>query len=74
MLQILFPNVAQPVTVVRRMAGIYYDRRYNPMSLDRAIDIMVEKAYEGKEIIVKPTNMGGGKEISLLIRIRATKA
>lgn len=63
MLQILFPNVAQPVTIVRRMAGIYYDRRYNPMSLDRAIDIMLEKAYEGTEIIVKPTNMGGGKGI-----------
>ena len=63
LLPLLFPNVEKPVTVLRRMAGVYYDENYNPISIRESINLLLEKARSGKKLIVKPSNVGGGRGI-----------
>lgn len=63
MYPLLYPGVAKPITVVRRMAGIYYDEDYNPIKIPKVCEIIQGKLAEGKSLIAKPSGLGGGKKI-----------
>lgn len=61
----IYQNVKQPVTVIRKIAGFYYDEQYQKISLDEALDICEERMKK-TEIVVKPSGMQGGKGVVFL--------
>lgn len=63
MLPMLYPNIKQPKTIIRRMCGLYYDENYNNISMEDAIDIILSTIKNGCSLILKPSNKGGGRGI-----------
>lgn len=62
-LDLLFGEIKQPITVVRCIQGLYYDKNYTPISLEQASALVCENAPEG--IVIKPSiHSWGGKNIS----------
>lgn len=56
----LFADLKRPVTVVKNMAGHYYDSNMNLMSREEA----VERCLRAKHWVIKAsTNTGGGKNV-----------
>ena len=66
MLPMLYPNIEQPKTVVRRMCGIFYDERFEPIELSKVIEIISSYTRAGESLILKPSNKGGGRGIQFL--------
>jgi len=68
MLPILYSNVKQPRTIIRRMKGILQNENYEPISNAEAINII--KKYlsenENNRIIVKPNGRNGGHGIEFI--------
>lgn len=57
---LLFSDVKQPVNVIRKINGIFYDGLYNLISLQKALDICLEN----ERLIIKPSvGTGGAKGI-----------
>ncbi len=65
-LPVLLSNVKQPDTIVRKIEGLYYDRDSNHISLKEAVDICLETLNGGREIVVKPSGLAGGKGVEFL--------
>lgn len=60
---LLFPDVAQPETIGRKISGRFYDSTYNPIDASE----LIEKCQLHNGIIVKPAvDSEGGHGISLL--------
>lgn len=57
---VLFSDLKRPVTVVKNMAGHYYDGNMNLMSEEDAIEKCVKT---GHLVIKSSTNTGGGKSV-----------
>lgn len=68
MLPMLYPNIKQPRTIVRRMNGIYYDEHYNNISMEGAIRIILKCASDSGTLIFKPSNRGGGRGILFIAK------
>lgn len=66
MLARLYPDIRQPVTVVRRMNGAYYDEKYHKISLKKVLLICSQAIASGQELILKPSGMGGGRGIQFM--------
>ena len=66
LLQLLYPGIRKPVTVLRRMNGIYYDEKYRPLTLKKAVELLLNLTAEGKHLIVKSSGLGGGRGIFFL--------
>lgn len=62
----LYPNIKQPVTIVRRANGLYFDEYYNRISLEEALQICADAVTAGHELIVKPSGRGGGDGIQFI--------
>ena len=65
MLPILFSNIKQPVTVVRRMGGAFSDTDYRLLSFDEAIDRLFDVSRT-KRLIMKLNMTGGGSGIKFI--------
>ena len=62
-LGLLFPEIKQPPTVVHCIQGLFYDERYMPIDLDKAVELMSLNAPNG--IVIKPSiHSWGGRNIS----------
>lgn len=66
LLQRLYPNVKQPVTIVRRCNGVFYDRKYNIINFNEAVRICLNTINSGVELIFKPSGKGGGAGVKFL--------
>ena len=55
-----FHNVHMPVTVIRRIEGVFMDRSYQQISINQAIDACCQT---GNVIIKQSLNSDGGKGI-----------
>lgn len=56
----IFNNIKQPVAIVRRMNGYFYDGNYNRINLPIAVKLCLEHLSNGKEFIWKPNDVSGG--------------
>lgn len=61
----IYGNITQPVTVIRKIEGIYYDADYNKISRKKAIAICLER-LKTKEIVIKPSGRSGGAGVVFL--------
>lgn len=61
----IYHNIKQPVIVIRKIEGIYYDKDYQQISLEEAVDICEERLKE-VEIVIKPSGLSGGKGVVFL--------
>lgn len=61
----IYQNVKQPVIVIRKIAGFYYDEQYQMISLDEALDVCEERMQK-TEIVIKPSGMNGGRGVVFL--------
>lgn len=61
----IYQNVKQPVIVIRKIAGFYYNEQYERISLDEALDLCEERMKK-TEIVIKPSGMYGGKGVVFL--------
>lgn len=75
MLPILYSNVHQPRTLVRRMKDILYNEDYQPISVHEAEDILLDFLREDKShgIICKPNGRNGGHGIEFLRQENANR-
>ncbi|MGN1415080.1 MAG: sugar-transfer associated ATP-grasp domain-containing protein [Anaerovoracaceae bacterium] len=58
----LLANAKQPMTIVRRVEGIYYNTRFEKITQDEALDLALARLQE-REIVVKPSGLAGGKGV-----------
>lgn len=59
LLNVLFPNVKQPITIFKNINGIYYNDLFSIISLEESV-----ARCRGKKVIIKPSiDSGGGKNI-----------
>ena len=58
----LLANAKQPLTIVRRVEGIYYNTRFEKITQDEALDLALARLQE-REIVVKPSGLAGGKGV-----------
>lgn len=58
----LLANAKQPLTIVRRVEGIYYNTRFEKITRDEALDLTLARLQE-REIVVKPSGLAGGKGV-----------
>ena len=58
----LLANAKQPLTIVRRVEGIYYNTRFEKITQDEALDLALSRLHE-REIVVKPSGLAGGKGV-----------
>lgn len=56
----VFHNIKQPVVIVRRMNGYFYDGNYNRINLPIAVELCLKHLNNGKEFIWKPNDVSGG--------------
>lgn len=58
----IFSNIRQPKTVVKKIEGLYYDDKFEHISLDSAVNCAYNVLRSGKEILIKPnlSTMGMG--------------
>lgn len=61
----IYQDVKQPVIVIRKIAGFYYNDQYQKISLDEALDICEERMKK-TEIVIKPSGMDGGRGVVFL--------
>jgi len=62
-LQLLFPDINQPSTVIRCIQGLFYDASYTPVTLQEAIQLIQNHLHDG--IVIKPSiNSWAGRNIS----------
>ena len=61
----IYDNIKQPVTVVRKIEGIYYDANYNRISLNTALKICLQR-LKTTEIVIKPSGRSGGAGVVFL--------
>lgn len=62
-LALIFPFIKHPVTVARRVRGLYYNGDFEPISKEQAVEICMEAKGEG--LIIKPSvSSWGGRNIS----------
>lgn len=68
MLPILYSNVKQPRTIVRRMRDVLYNEHYEPIPLDEAVKIILEHMAgdNATGVIVKPNMKNGGHGIEFV--------
>ena len=66
MLNRVFPNIKQPITIIRRINGYYYDSDYNRINLSKAIEICLNHLQKNKSLILKPNESGGGRGIKFV--------
>lgn len=59
----LITNAKQPETVVRRVERLYYDADFKRIDEDTAINLCMEVLEGGREIVVKPSGLAGGKGV-----------
>ncbi len=62
----LLKDVKQPETIVRRIEGIYYNEQYQKITVDDAVKICMDVLSTGREIVVKPSGLAGGKGVIFL--------
>ena len=60
-----YQDVKQPIIVIRKIAGFYYNEQYQKISLEEALDLCEERMKK-TEIVVKPSGMQGGKGVIFL--------
>ncbi len=65
LLPLLFSNVKQPRTVLRRMNGMFSDENYTPLSSEDAVSLLL-KVSLSRKLIMKASNLGGGRGIFFL--------
>lgn len=58
----IYRGLKQPETVCRKIEGIYFDKDYNKITSEEAVDLCV-KALEHIEIVFKPSGLCGGKGV-----------
>lgn len=65
---LLYPGIKQPKTVLRQMAGLYYNRSYKPISARAAVSALARALRAGAPLIVKVDKLGfgGGQGVSFL--------
>ena len=61
----IYQNVKQPVIVIRKIKGFYYNEKYQKISLEEALDICEERMKK-TEIVIKPSGMEGGRGVVFL--------
>ena len=73
MLELLYPDIHKPRTLVRRMNGIYYDEQYAPISLDQAVKICCDFVKNEGNMLIKPSGAAssGGHGIIFLNKFNA---
>ena len=64
--RLMYPNVNQPKTVLRRMAALLYDENYETMNYKEAYKLLLDELNSGHDLIIKPSGIGGGKMIEFL--------
>lgn len=76
MLPILYSNVYQPKTLVRRMNNILYNGDYQPITIAQAVEIILDYMRESKDhsVICKPNGRSGGHGIEFIHQSNATPA
>lgn len=62
----LIANAKQPETVIRKVEGIYYNEEFERISRNEAVDICMDVLNGGREIVVKPSGLAGGKGVEFL--------
>lgn len=62
----LMITAKQPELIVRKVEGIYYDKNFEHITLDKAVDICLQVLESGTEIVVKPSGKSGGKGVEFL--------
>lgn len=66
----LFPTVKQPITIVRNIGGLFFDERYNQITIEEACFRVATEP----EVIVKPSReSGSGRGIIFLKRNQDTE-
>jgi hypothetical protein len=61
-----FPDVDTPKTIIRNMNGRFFDEKYNLLSDEDAVNLVMSSITKDK-VIVKPSiDSGGGKNITLI--------
>lgn len=65
LLPLLFHDVKQPRTVLRRMNGIFTDEDYEILSYEKGIKLLLKESLT-KRLILKSSNLGGGQGIYVL--------
>ncbi len=72
MLEMLYTGIPQPETIVRRMNCLYYDGKYNHITLTRTINIMLLALKKG-DLFFKLNFTSGGSGVFLLEKGSQTK-
>lgn len=63
LLELFYPCVRMPVVVARRLNNMFFDKDFNFLSFEETINLFLEKAHSGTQVIVKPSAIGGGRGI-----------
>ena len=62
----LIANAKQPETVIRKVEGIYYDENFEKITRKQAVNICLNVLDGGREIVIKPSGLAGGKGVEFL--------
>lgn len=65
---LFFRDVKMPETYIFNSFGVYYDADRNPISLEKALELLLQKlkSAPGNEAIIKPSDSGEGKNINFI--------
>lgn len=61
-------NIKQPLTIVKKVEGMYYDKDFNNISFERAVKLACDFIECGNEILIKPNLSTMGKGIKFFKR------
>lgn len=62
----IMSQAKQPETVVRKVEGVYYNGAFAKITKEEAVDICLGILEGGREIVVKPSGLSGGKGVEFL--------
>ena len=62
----LFPGIETPTTVVRNIAGRFFDRWYRHISKENAVALIIEALSENRLVIKPAIDSGRGKNVTLI--------